>query len=60
MRSTMERLRTWDFRTQTYTSKDRSLTRAFGELNRLKDKLGLSDAVVEKAATFIEKHRKKC
>jgi transcription initiation factor TFIIB len=59
MRSTMERLRTWDFRTQTYTSKDRSLTRAFGELNRLKDKLGLSDAVVEKAAYIYRKAQEK-
>jgi len=54
MRSTMERLRTWDFRTQTNNSTDRNLRQAFSELDRLKDKLGLPDSVIEKTA-YIEK-----
>ena len=37
--STMNRLRTWDFRTQA--SSDRNLRFAFNELHTLKDKLGL-------------------
>src|ERR671933_2118380 len=32
MRTTMERLRTWDFRTQAYTPTDRSLRQAFFQL----------------------------
>lgn len=55
MRSMMERLRTWDLRTQTHSSTDRNLRHAFYELNRLKDKLGLSDAIVEKTAYIYRK-----
>src|SRR5919198_4068290 len=55
MRSTMERLRTWDFRTQAHTPTDRSLRQAFSELDRLKDKLGLPDAIVEKTAYIYRK-----
>jgi transcription initiation factor TFIIB len=55
MRSTMERLRTWDFRTQTNTSTDRNLRQAFSELDRLKDKLGLPDSVIEKTAYIYRK-----
>ena len=55
MRSTMERLRMWDFRTQRYTPTDRNLSLAFSELDRLKDKLALSDAIVEKTAYIYRK-----
>jgi transcription initiation factor TFIIB len=55
MRTTMERLRTWDFRTQAYTSTDRNLRQAFEHLNMLKDKLGLSDAIIEKTAYIYRK-----
>jgi transcription initiation factor TFIIB len=55
MRSTMERLRTWDYRSQAYRPSDRNLRHAFGELGRLKDKLGLSDAAVEKTAYIYRK-----
>ena len=55
MRSTMERLRTWDFRTQAHTSTDRNLRQAFSELGRLKDKLGLPDSVIEKTAYIYRK-----
>jgi transcription initiation factor TFIIB len=55
MRTTMERLRTWDFRTQAYTSTDRNLRQAFSELDRLKDKLGLPDSVIEKTAYIYRK-----
>jgi transcription initiation factor TFIIB len=50
MRSKMERLRTWNHRSIVYTSGDRNLMRAFGQLDRLKEKLGLSDTIVVKAA----------
>lgn len=55
MRSAMERLRTWDFRTQVHTSTDRNLIQAFSELNRLKDRLGLPDSTVEKTAYIYRK-----
>jgi transcription initiation factor TFIIB len=55
MRSTMDRLRTWDFRTQTHSPTDRSLRQAFFQLGVLKDKLGLSNTVVEKTAYIYRK-----
>ncbi len=55
MRFTMNRLRTWDFRTQTHSPTDRSLRQAFSELERLKDKLGLPDSVIEKTAYIYRK-----
>jgi transcription initiation factor TFIIB len=59
MRSTMNRLRTWDFRTQYQASNDRNLQQAFTELNILKDKLGLSDAAVQKTAYIYRKLQKR-
>ena len=53
--SSMERLRTWDFRTQVQSSTDKSLRTAFSELDRLKDKLGLSEAITENAAYIFRK-----
>ena len=55
MKSTVERLRTWDRRSQTHESADRNLQQAFGELRRLADKLVVSEAVKEKAAYFYRK-----
>ena len=55
MSSTIERLRMWDFRTQVHTSTDRNLKQAFDQLDVLKDKLGLSDAIVEKTAYVYRK-----
>jgi transcription initiation factor TFIIB len=53
--STMQRLRTWDFRLKLNTPSDRSLREAFQLLDTLKDKLGLSDAVVENTAYLYRK-----
>lgn len=53
--STMQRLRTWDFRTKVHTSTDRNLREAFSELQVLKDKLGLSDPIIEKTAYVYRK-----
>jgi transcription initiation factor TFIIB len=55
MRSTIERLRTWDARIMVHNSEDRNLRQAFQQLNTLKDKLGLSDAIVEKTAYIYRK-----
>ena len=55
MHSRMQRLRTWDSRTHLHTSVEKSLKQAFNELNSLKDKLGLSDVIVEKTAYIYRK-----
>ena len=59
MLSTMHRLRTWDFRTQVHNSSDKSLRFAFSELGSLKDKLGLSDAIIERTAYIYRKAQEK-
>ena len=55
IKSTIDRLRILDYRTQLYNSTDRSLKKAFSELDKLKDKLVLPDSVVEKAAYIYRK-----
>src|SRR5438105_7999964 len=55
MRSTMGRLRAWDFRTQAHSPTGQNLRPAFYELGRLKDKLAVSDAVIEKTAYIYRK-----
>jgi transcription initiation factor TFIIB len=55
MRSKIGRLRTWDFRTRMRKSGDRNLMKAFQQLDRLKEKLGLSDTIVEKTAYIYRK-----
>ena len=55
MRSTIERLRTWDSRIQVHSSEDRNLRQAFQHLDTLKDKLGLSHSIVEKTAYIYRK-----
>jgi transcription initiation factor TFIIB len=55
IKPTIDRLRILNYRTQLYSSTDRSLKRAFAELDSLKDKLALPDSVVEKAAYIYRK-----
>jgi transcription initiation factor TFIIB len=55
MKMTIGRLRTWDSRTQSHKSTSRNFMIAFTELGRLKDKLALSDAVIEKTAYIYRK-----
>ena len=55
MRARMQRLRMWDLRVHSHSPADRNLIKAFNELNMLKDKLALSNAVVEKAAYTYRK-----
>ena len=54
MKKTLKRLRIWDRRGQNERI-DKNLRQAFNELYRLKDKLSLSDAVIEKAAYIYRK-----
>jgi transcription initiation factor TFIIB len=55
MRSTVSRLRLWDNRSQVNQVQDRNLRQAFRELDRLADKLAVSEAVKEKAAYLYRK-----
>jgi transcription initiation factor TFIIB len=59
MRSAIGRLRTWDSRSQVHESQQRNLRQAFMELGRMKDKLALSDSVVEKTAYIYRKAQDK-
>jgi len=60
MKNKINRLRVWDGRSKTHESVDKNLVEAFGELNRLSDKLALPDTVIEKTAYIyrkaLEKH----
>ncbi len=55
MKNNIRRLRIWDGRSQTHEHVDRNLRLAFLELDKLKDKLTLSDVVVEKTALIYRK-----
>lgn len=59
MKTSIERLRTWDSRTQAHSSADRNLRQALNEMDKLKDKLALADAVIEKAAYIYRKAMEK-
>ena len=59
MSSRIQRLRTWDLRSKAHSPSDRNLIHAFSELDRLKDKLGLSDAIIEKTAYVYRKAQEK-
>jgi transcription initiation factor TFIIB len=59
MKSSIERLRTWDSRTQAHSSAERNLRQALNEMDKLKDKLALTDAVIEKAAYIYRKSMEK-
>ena len=55
MRRSIHRLRIWDNRSQAFKPVTRNLRYAFTELNKLKDKLAISDFVIEKAAYIYRK-----
>jgi len=55
MKKTLKRLRVWDSRSQVHDSVDRNMRHAFSELGKMKDKLALSDAVIEKTAYIYRK-----
>lgn len=57
--STMQRLRLWDARTRVNYSTHRNLMHAFRKLDKLKCKLGLTAAIVERAAYVYRKAEEK-
>jgi transcription initiation factor TFIIB len=55
IRASIERLRTWDKRTQVHSAQDRDLIQAFNELDGFSQKMNLSSSIVEKAAYIYRK-----
>jgi len=55
MKKSIERLRTWDSRSQAHTSAERNLRQALSEMDKMKAKLSISDPVIEKAAYIYRK-----
>jgi transcription initiation factor TFIIB len=58
VRHSMHKIRMYDARTQS-AFRDRNRRRAFTELYKLKNKIGLSDAIVEKTAYLYRKAEKR-
>lgn len=55
MKTTFNRLRIWDNRSQANSATERNFRNAFNILSRLKDKLSLNDAIIEKTAYIYRK-----
>jgi transcription initiation factor TFIIB len=59
MKSSLKRLRKWDSRSRIKNNDDRNLQQALAELLKLKEKLSLPDAVIEKASYIYRKSLEK-
>ncbi len=55
MKGALNRMRMWDSRSKSHGSAHRNLTIALTEINKLKEKMSLSDAIIERAAYFYRK-----
>lgn len=55
MENKIDKLRIWEQRTRYINPKDRNLKNAFTQLNSIKHKLGLSNAIVEKSFYLYKK-----
>ena len=55
MRSSLKRLRKWDSRSKFNTNDEKNLQQALGGLLKMKEKLSLNDAIVEKASYIYRK-----
>jgi transcription initiation factor TFIIB len=55
MENKIDKLRIWERRTRYINAKDRNLKSAFTQLNSIKHKLGLSNAIVEKSFYIYKK-----
>ena len=58
MKQSMNRMRLWDSRSKSKLSSERNLRVVLFEMYKLKEKLGLSDAVIERAAYIYRKATK--
>ena len=59
MRFRMERLKKWDSRSQRHSPSERNLHQAFSLLAKIKERMSLPDAVVEKAAYIYRRAQEK-
>jgi transcription initiation factor TFIIB len=55
MKKNLKQLRVQDIRSKIHSSTDKNLIQAFNELSRLKDKLALTNAIIEKTAYIYRK-----
>lgn len=55
MKNSVRRMRLWDSRSKTKSSSEKNLRLALFEINNLQEKMGLSDAVTERASYFYRK-----
>jgi len=59
MKGKLNRMRMWDSRSKSSTTAHRNLIVALTEINKLKEKMSLSDAIIERAAYFYRKASEK-
>ena len=59
MKSSLKRMRMWDSRSKATNSSQRNLMVALLEINKLKEKMSLSDAIIERSAYFYRKAAEK-
>ena len=59
MKNSLNRMRLWDSRSKIKSTGQQNLRFALIEINKLKEKMGLSDAVIERAAYFYRKAQEK-
>ena len=59
MKGALNRMRMWDSRSKFSTTAHRNLTIALVEINKHKEKMSLSDAIIERAAYFYRKASEK-
>jgi len=59
MRGSFNRMRMWDSRSKTKNTSQRNLVVALSEISKLKEKMSLSDAIIERAAYFYRKASEK-
>lgn len=55
MKGSFKRMRVWDSRSKTKNTSQRNLVVALSEIKKLKEKMSLSDAIVERAAYLYRK-----
>jgi transcription initiation factor TFIIB len=58
MKHSLKRMRLWDSRSQAQTTAEQNLRKALYEMNKLKEKLGLSNAIIERASYLYRKAAK--
>ena len=59
MRGSFNRMRMWDSRSKTKNTSQRNLIVALSEISKLKEKMSLSDAIIERAAYFYRRASEK-